>query len=69
MTTHTDFGKAVKKALIDMDKPATWLVAQVREQTGMYFDAPYLSKLLTGKLNSSRLRKVICQILGIPEAV
>lgn len=68
MTTHTNFGKAVKKALIDLDKPAAWLVTQVREQTGMYFDAPYLSKLLTGKLQSPRLIQAICRILQLNEA-
>lgn len=68
MTTHTAFGKAVKKALIDQDRTGAWLVAQVREQTGMYFDAPYLSKLLCGKLSSPRLTQAISRILQLSEA-
>lgn len=65
MANHTSFGKTVKKALIDQEKTGAWLVARVREQTGMYFDAPYLSKLLSGRLGSPRLTQAISQILGL----
>lgn len=65
MAKHTEFGKMVKKALIDRERTGAWLVGQVRERSGMYFDDAYLSKLLSGKKESERLEAVIREILGL----
>ncbi|MBQ7346160.1 MAG: XRE family transcriptional regulator [Oscillospiraceae bacterium] len=65
MAKHTEFGKQVKKALIDREQTGAWLVGQVRAQSGMYFDDAYLSKLLCGKKESERLEAVIREILGL----
>ena len=62
----TEFSRAVKKRLIDMDKKQTWLIQQVRERTGLYFDDSYLSKILTGKLATPGIVQAIREILGLP---
>lgn len=68
----TDFGKQVRIRLIEMGKTQEWLIEQVKERTGDFFDSSYLHKLLTGKLpgESGRNGKpgkasVIREILGI----
>lgn len=53
MQKYSDFGKEVKKRLVDLDKQSNWLIAQVRERTGDYFDSSYLHKILTGKVPSA----------------
>lgn len=65
MAQHTRFGKDVKKALIEQGHTGAWLVGQVRERTGMYFDDPYLSKLLSGKKKAPHFQEAIRQILGL----
>ena len=65
MAKHTEFGKMVKKALIDRERTGSWLVGQVRERTGMYFDDAYLSKILAGKKEAVRLEEAIREILGL----
>lgn len=50
MAKTTDFGKAVKIRLIEMEQTQGWLVEQVRERTGDFFDGSYLHKILTGKI-------------------
>lgn len=41
MAQLTVFGKEVKKRLVDMDQRQVWLIDQVREKTGLYFDDSY----------------------------
>lgn len=65
--TTTAFGKAIKKRLIDLDRPQKWLIEQVRDKTGLYFDDSYLHKIVTGKLTTPRIVAAITEILGIPE--
>lgn len=65
MAKYTDFGKEVKKALVDRERTGAWLVGQVRERSGMYFDDAYLSKLLSGKKRAAKLEAVIREILGL----
>ena len=50
LAVTSDFGKAVKIRLIELDKTQDWLIEQVRERTGDYFDSSYLYRLLAGKL-------------------
>ena len=63
----TDFGKAVKKRLIDMDKKQTWLIEEVRTRTGLYFDDSYLSKVFTGKKETPSIVNAIREIVGLPD--
>ena len=66
-TTLTDFGKEIKKRLIDMDKSQKWLIEQVSAETGLYFDRSYIHKIMTGKLDSPKIVTAICKVLDIPE--
>lgn len=65
MTGCTEFGRAVKKALVDRGMTGVWLVEQVRLRTGMYFDPPYLSRLLRGQKRSAVFETAIREILGL----
>lgn len=74
MAKTSDFGKAVKIRLIEMEKTQAWLVDQVREKTGTYFDDSWLNRILTGKLEAETGHKgnpgkaqVIREILGMEE--
>ena len=61
----TEFGKAIKKKLIDLDQPQVWLIEQVKMKTGLYFDDSYLYKIVTGKLASPKVVTAIREILDI----
>lgn len=50
----TDFGKTVKKRLIDLDKSQEWLISQLNRDTGLFVDSSYLNRILTGRCNSER---------------
>lgn len=63
----TPYGKAIKKRLIDLDKPQTWLIEQVKERTGQYCDSSLLYKLSTGLLNVPKIRAAVNEILGLEE--
>ncbi len=54
MAKTSDFGKAVKIRLVEMEKTQEWLIEQVRERTGDYFDGSYLHKILTGQFSSEK---------------
>ena len=66
MNTLTEFGKTIKKRLIDMNKNQVWLIEQVREETGLYFDSSYLYKISTGRLNTPSIVWAIRKILDLP---
>lgn len=66
VTKYTEFGKEVKKVLVDRGLTGVWLAWQVRERTGMYFDDAYLSNLLCGRKRSQVFSTAIAEILGIP---
>lgn len=61
----TDFGKEIKKRLVDMDQSQAWLLDMVSARTGLYFDGSYLYKVMTGQLNTPKIVEAICDILGI----
>lgn len=70
----SDWGKAVKIRLIEIDKNQEWLIKEVIKRTGDYFDSSYLHRLLTGKLAGERglngcpgKREIINSILGLKE--
>ena len=37
MTKLCNFGKEIKKRLVDIDKNQEWLITEVRADTGLYF--------------------------------
>lgn len=68
MAEYTTLGLAVKTKLLGPpSRTQAWLAAQVSEATGMYVDAAYLSKILTGQRNAPKIVTAICEILSIPD--
>ncbi len=63
----TDFGKAVKHRLVDMDLSQNWLIEEVKKKTGLYFDSSYLQKILNGKSSAPKLVDAIAEILNIED--
>lgn len=63
----SEFGKAVKKRLIDLDKNQNWLIGEVKAETGMFIDSSYLQKILSGDRNPQKIVNAICEILEIED--
>lgn len=61
----TEFGMAVKAALLREGKSQVWLEKEVTARTGRYMDSSLMHKILTGKRRAARTVEVICQILGL----
>ena len=76
MAQLSEFGKAVKIRLIELDKNQDWLIKQVQERTGDYFDSSYLWRIMSGSRTGERgyngkpgKAYVIRDILGMKEDV
>ena len=67
MAQFTAFGKDIVKRLIDIDKDQLWLIEQVKEKTGLYFDSSYLYKIRVGTLATPGVVAAIREILDLPE--
>lgn len=67
MAKLSAFGKDIGKRLIDLDKPQIWLIEEVRNKTGLYFDDSYLYKIKTGKLTTPKVVQAIREILDLPK--
>lgn len=63
----TSFGIEVRKRMLDRNITQAELVELVREGTGMYLDAPYLRKILTGQCNAPVIVAAIRKVLEIEE--
>lgn len=61
------FGKKIKIRLLDVSKNQAWLIEQVKERTGLYFDSSYMNKILTGTLRTPSITQAICEILDIED--
>ena len=61
----SEFGKAVKMRLVEMDKTQNWLAEEVSKRTGMYFDTSYLWKVMNGVLKPPKIVDAICEILDL----
>ena len=66
MAQLTGFGKDIGKRLIDLERPQVWLIDQVRQRTGLYFDDSYLYKIKTGQLSTPKIVQAIRDILDLP---
>ena len=66
MAQLTAFGKEIKKKLVDIERTQDWLITQVKENTGLYFDSGYLYKIMTGERNAPNIVTAIRQILELP---
>lgn len=60
-----EFGVEVKTKLIEMNKNQTWLIEEIRKETGMYADTGYLNKIFTGKRKAPKIRDAITKILAM----
>lgn len=60
-----EFGVEVKTKLIEINKNQTWLIEEVRKETGMYVDTGYLNKIFTGKRKAPKIRDAITKILAM----
>lgn len=61
----TDFGLYVKTELLRRGKTQKWLEQRIREDTGLYVDSSYLSKIFTKRRNAPRIVQAICNVLEI----
>lgn len=64
---RTDFGKKIKIALIEKNASQDWLIKEVKQRTGLYFDSSYLNKIMTGTNKNPTIVTCICSILEIAE--
>lgn len=64
----SNFGKAIKKRLLDIDQNQNWLIERVKEKTGLYFDSSYMAKILNGTHKTPSITQAICEILEIESA-
>mgnify|MGYP003296413559 CR=1 FL=1 len=69
MTQNTEFGKSVKKKLIDIGQTNTWLCNEVAARMGRYFDDSVLSRICRGQSSKTlnEAKSVICEILEIKD--
>lgn len=63
MRRFTEYGKSVKKRLIEMDKTQEWLIGEVVNRTGLFVDSGYLWKILTGQRTAPKVVDAINEIL------
>lgn len=66
MAKVCDFGKEIKKRLVDIDQTQEWLITQVTKDTGKYFDSGYLHRILRGEIATPGIVMSISKILEIP---
>ena len=65
---YTEFGKSIKKKLIDYSITQDQLCAEVSEKTGLYCDSSYLNRIMTGKRGvreGNRIVEAIKEILKL----
>lgn len=67
MANINDFGKEVKKKLIDLGKSQSWLEAEIKERTGLFVDSGYIHKIFTGQRNAPKIVDAIKQILEMED--
>lgn len=61
----TEFGKRIKKRLIDLEWSQKLLIEKVREETGLFVDGSYMSRIARGKEMPPKITGAICKILEI----
>ena len=66
MPKFCDFGKEIKKKLVDIAQSQDWLISKVANDTGKYFDSGYLHRILRGEIATPGIVSSICKILDIP---
>lgn len=70
MAEYTDFGLAVKTKLLGPPvQTQSWLAEEVAKRTGLYVDAAYLSKILTGQRSAPRIVAAIREVLDLQDPI
>lgn len=65
MAQITAYGKQIKKRLIDLGMTQTWLIEEVAQKTGLYFDRSYMCKIQSGQLATPSIVAAINEILDL----
>ena len=67
MTTgkFCQYGKEIKKRLVDIDRSQGWLIDEVKAKTGLFFDSSYLYKIMTGRNATPKIVEAINEIIEI----
>ena len=67
MTTgkFCQYGKEIKKRLVDIDHSQSWLIDEVKAKTGLFVDSSYLYKIMTGQNATPKIVAAINEILEI----
>lgn len=63
----TEYEKTVKKALIDKGMSQKDLIARVEEETGLYVDSSYMSRIYRGVRAAPKVVESINRILEIKQ--
>lgn len=63
----SEYGKRIKVALINEGMSQNELIERVREDTGLYMDTSYLSKILNGLNTNPKICGAINRILNLEE--
>lgn len=64
-TNFSEYGKKIRYRLLDLDENQNWLIEQVKNRTGLYFDSSYLHKIMSGSLSTPSIVGAINEILEI----
>ena len=62
-----DFGKEVKKKLVDIDRTQAWLAKEITAKTGLYMDSSRMNKIFCGVDRSPKVIAAIREILDLPD--
>ena len=63
----SEYGTRIKIRLVELGKSQNWLIEQVSEATGLFFDSSYLHKIMCGTEKSKNITDAINEILNITE--
>ena len=61
----SEYGKTIKVRLVELGVDQNWLIEQVRNKTGLYFNSSYLHKILCGTEKPKTITAAIDEILSI----
>ena len=66
-TKFSPFGLCVKKRLLDLGMTQKELEEEVNKRTGLFVDAGYMYKILTGQREAPKIAQAVREILDLPE--
>ena len=66
-TKFSPFGLCVKKRLLDLGMTQKELEEEVNRRTGLFVDAGYMYKILTGQREAPKISRAVRDILNITE--